>query len=85
MNTGKHLFLRTRNLLLATVLTLAFIALLFQGCKKSSEENSPAANAALMKMGKNLKAVDISLVASNMVSPLGLEEAPDGSKRLFVD
>jgi glucose/arabinose dehydrogenase len=84
MNTGKHPFLRTRNLLLATLSTLTFIALLFQGCKKSSEEISSGNSTALMKTGKNLKAVDISLVASNMVSPLGLEEAPDGTHRLFV-
>ena len=84
MNTGRHPFLRPGYVMLATFTTLMVTALLFQSCKKSSEETSSAPGSALMKTNKNLKAVDISLIASNMISPLGVEEAPDGSHRMFV-
>ena len=52
---------------------LSLFLLLLNSCKKQDNPNMPDA-----------KDLDLQLVADNLVSPLGVLEAPDGSHRLFV-
>lgn len=49
---------------------LAGMLLLFQGCKKHDD--------------KPPKALTLELIADNLVSPLGMVEAPDNTNRLFI-
>src|SRR5688572_20470954 len=72
------------HLIKLIILSVLFIFLL-QGCKKEvMPESSEELAAATKPKPGNLKAVGIELIADGMSSPLGAEEAPDGSKRLFV-
>src|SRR5688500_14678042 len=60
--------------------------LMLQSCQKSlpnAESEISEAQSKSNRMGK-LKSIDIQLVAQGLISPLGVEEAPDGSGRLFV-
>src|SRR5436190_13954003 len=54
---------------------LASLTFISNGCKKD-DNNEGGGTAA--------KPVDTQLIADNLVSPLGLEQAPDQSKRLFI-
>jgi len=60
-----------------------FAAMGLQQCTKTDQ---PAGNeaAALSKSGKQVKAMDLELVAGNLVSPIGLVPFPDASGRLAV-
>ena len=57
----------------------------FQGCEKDvavfSAESELNASA---KAPKQKKAVDLKLIADNMVAPIGLVPSPDDTERLFV-
>ena len=65
------------------VLLLFFMVL--QGCKKEVSSNEvPALESKSARMTSNLKPVDMELIAEGLVSPLNVEEAPDGSGRLFI-
>ncbi|MDB5211097.1 MAG: hypothetical protein JWQ30_1924 [Sediminibacterium sp.] len=67
-----------RRTMLFVVLGSLFIISSFQitGCKKTdpSTNNPPAPNVV----------PNLQLVADNLVSPLSVTEAPDGTKRLFI-
>ncbi|HEY1113849.1 MAG TPA: PQQ-dependent sugar dehydrogenase [Chitinophagaceae bacterium] len=54
---------------IACTVTLVF-AVLLSGCVKDPKDE--------------LGAVDMKLIAEGLASPLGVQEAPDGSKRLFI-
>src|SRR5688572_1801519 len=78
-----------QSFITALTLILSFTALLvLPGCQKEmkpSEQGSDLGQRQRpLTMTKNLKSVDLQLVAANLVSPLGVEEAPDGTGRLFV-
>ncbi|MEJ7766963.1 MAG: PQQ-dependent sugar dehydrogenase [Chitinophagaceae bacterium] len=51
---------------------LVSILLVIQGCKKPEEEPKPFSSPGLQ------------LITDNLVSPLSITEAPDGSKRMFI-
>lgn len=53
------------------VLALLSAVCLLQSCKKHDDDKPP-------------KAVDVQLIADNLVAPLGVVTAPDYSKRLFI-
>jgi glucose/arabinose dehydrogenase len=62
---------------------IPFLFMLFiSACKKDFDQSSQASQDEA-KLG-HLKNLDIRLVAQNLVSPLGLLEAPDSTKRLFI-
>src|ERR1043165_7146953 len=65
------------------VLGILFISMIFiSSCKKTvAPTNEEIATAAPSVKGKN---VDIQMIADGFVSPLGVYEPPDSSKRLFV-
>jgi len=65
------------QLLLGGILLLIAIA----GCKK---EIATPGTEEEVQMESKLKAIDISLVADNFVSPIGVIPVPDNSNRLFV-
>ena len=67
-----------------TFVSFLFCLLIIQACKKVDSSLPPDDLTSAKGHGKNLKAVDIKLVAQNMVSPIGLVAIPDGSKRLAV-
>ena len=60
----------------------AITMLLFFGCKK--ETATPIHDEQKTVMAAKLKAVDIELVADNLVSPIGVIPVPDNSRRLFI-
>jgi glucose/arabinose dehydrogenase len=60
-----------------------FFMLFISACKKDFDQSSQASQQDQAKLG-HLKDLDIRLVAGNLNSPLGLVEAPDSSKRLFI-
>ena len=65
---------------------LASSLLMLQSCQKNirhAESEISGVQSKSAGMG-NLKSVDIQLVAQGLTSPLGVEEAPDGSGRLFA-
>lgn len=66
-------------------IVLASSFLMFQSCQKSMPhaESISEVQSKSARMG-NLKSVDIQLVAQGLISPLGVEEVPDGSGRLFA-
>lgn len=72
---------KSTNRLLPVQLHLAFMLLVFGivACEKNIIDQPANAN----RMG-NPQSLDIELVAQDLTSPLGLEEAPDGSHRLFI-
>jgi glucose/arabinose dehydrogenase len=59
---------------------------MFQSCQKNPPHIEPEISEVQSKSSRmgNLKPVDIQLVAQGLISPLGVEEAPDGSGRLFA-
>ena len=67
------------------ILPLLIFIFLMTGCKKEpdveSSEDLPMKSA---HMSRNLKEVDIQLIAEDFVSPIGLVDAKDGTNRLFV-
>ena len=61
--------------------------LLLQGCQEDMKEAIPTnsqTDAQLSVTKFNMKPVDIEPIATGLVSPIGLLEAPDGSNRLFI-
>ena len=75
-----------KPLAVASTLLLMGALLLLQGCQKdmrSNERQNPSEASRSLRMG-NVKPVALQLVAQGMIAPLGVEEAPDGSGRLFV-
>lgn len=68
------------------ILFIMFIVL--ASCKKTDRPDAPAERAAALSSGKMglipARDVDLQVVADNFVSPITLDEAPDGSHRLFV-
>src|SRR5688572_16638704 len=59
--------------------------LLLSGCKKELKTSTLEAESdAKQRPLKNLKPVDLKLIAANFVSPVGLVAAPDATGRLFV-
>jgi len=70
------------------VIAILFSLVLFQNCKK---EMNPSQQASMseekerpLNMTTNLKAVDIKLIASDFVSPIGLVALPDATGRLAI-
>lgn len=61
---------QTTHLFRCSMIASASLLLLFHGCKKP-DFRPP-------------KAISLELVAENLVSPLGMVEAPDNTKRLFI-
>jgi glucose/arabinose dehydrogenase len=59
---------------------------MFQSCQKNPPHIEPEISEVQSKSSRmgNLKPVDIQLVAQGLISPLGVEEAPDGSGQLFA-
>ena len=67
------------------ILPLLIFIFFMTGCKKEpdveSSEDLPMKSA---HMSRNLKEVDIQLIAEDFVSPIGLVDSKDGTNRLFV-
>src|SRR5436190_11756356 len=63
------------------LIMLMIILICFSACKKDFDQSVQSQDQS--RLG-NLKDVDVRVVAENLVSPLGLEEAPDNTKRLFI-
>src|SRR5262245_582172 len=67
--------------LMISGLLIALMLALAPSCNKYEEEGATTPSDLALRKSKSL---DIQLVAENLVSPLGLLEAPDQSKRLFI-
>ncbi|GEO05909.1 glucose dehydrogenase [Adhaeribacter aerolatus] len=78
----------TPNRLFSTVgLALLLSTLLLQSCQEEIKEAAPTDSQTSEELSVahfNMKPVDLAPIATNLVSPLGVEEAPDGSNRLFI-
>jgi glucose/arabinose dehydrogenase len=63
------------------------VMLYFSSCKKEKDldgsQSAQSSEQTAERFG-NMKGLDIRLVADNLASPLGVVEAPDGTKRLFI-
>ena len=87
MKPTKSLWPATRLRTLVTGASAFLLAsLLFQNCKKTSQplETQQLEEAKASNKGGANKGVDIHLVADGYESPLGVVDAGDNSKRLFV-
>ena len=87
MKPTKSLWPATRLRTLVTGASAFLLAsLLFQNCKKTSQplETQQLEEAKASNKGGANKGVDIQLVADGYESPLGVVDAGDNSKRLFV-
>jgi glucose/arabinose dehydrogenase len=74
-----------RSLLVQASALLVLFLVILQSCQKDvSPRESPEQKSKSVHMTTNLKAVDLQLIAQGLVSPLNVEEAPDGSGRLFI-
>ena len=72
---------------LPQALTLLSALFLFQSCQKTLEPSQTAQStegATGAKKGGHDKGLDIELVVEGYESPLGVVDAEDNSKRLFV-
>src|SRR5215213_6977342 len=65
------------------ILCIALLTVTLVNCKKTDTGRNTNQDL-LSKSGKNLKAVDLTLIADGMISPIGLVAIPDDSKRLAV-
>lgn len=87
MSAGSKKKLSIRGSWGSLFILLFLCAGILQSCDSDTYEALPdtsqLSSDASMNM-KNLKPVDLQLIADNMVSPIGLVAAPDKSKRLFV-
>lgn len=70
--------------LITGVALLGICSVIMQACKKT--DNTPSAEEAVAPNGNkiNLKETDLSLVAENFVSPIGVVPVPDNSGRMVV-
>ena len=75
----------SRYLLLAGSMALVGALALMPGCQKEiSTKDEPVLESKSAHMSKNLKTLDLEVVAEGLTSPLGLLEVPDGSNRRFI-
>lgn len=65
-----------------TVILISIIA--FTSCKKIDSEATKQAEEIAMTGRGQTQPIDISLIASNLTSPLGVVQAPDNTNRLFI-
>jgi glucose/arabinose dehydrogenase len=82
----KFNFSRRKTYVQYAFISLICLSLYFlSGCKKDKIDDSDPLNHMLKMKGNGVgNTVTLKLVADNLVSPLGLVEAPDASGRLFI-